>query len=77
MHQRKALSRQLLSVAEHSAGEVPLVETTSATVTQLVDEQAVENLPLNNRDLTQLAVLQPGVIKSPAGRGTFGRAATR
>jgi hypothetical protein len=53
-------------------GEVPLVETTSATVTQLVDEQAVENLPLNNRDLTQLAVLQPGVIKSPAGRGTFG-----
>jgi hypothetical protein len=53
-------------------GEAPLIETTSATVTQLVDERAVENLPLNNRDLTQLAVLQPGVIKSPAGRGTFG-----
>jgi hypothetical protein len=53
-------------------GEAPLIETTSATVTQLVDSQAVESLPLNNRDLTQLAVLQPGVIKSPAGRGTFG-----
>lgn len=53
-------------------GEVPLVETTTATVSQLVDQQKVETLPLNNRDLTQLAVLQPGVIKSPAGRGTFG-----
>src|SRR3989338_3623854 len=53
-------------------GEAPLIETTSATVSQLVDERAVETLPLNNRDLTQLAVLQPGVIKSPAGRGTFG-----
>ena len=53
-------------------GEAPLIETTSATVSQLVDAQKVESLPLNNRDLTQLAVLQPGVIKSPAGRGTFG-----
>jgi hypothetical protein len=47
------------------------VETTSATVTQLVDERKVEELPLNNRDLTQLAYLQPGVIKSSAGRGVF------
>jgi hypothetical protein len=53
-------------------GEASLVETTTATVTQLVDEKRVEELPLRDRDLTQLAFLQPGVIKSPAGRGVFG-----
>ena len=46
-------------------GEAPLVETSSATVSQLVDAQRVEDLPLNNRDLTQLSFLQPGVIKIP------------
>jgi hypothetical protein len=46
-------------------GEAPLVETTTATVSQLVDEKRVAELPLNNRDLTQLAFLQPGVVKSP------------
>lgn len=46
-------------------GEAPLVETNSATVSQLVDAKKVEDLPLNNRDLTQLSFLQPGVIKIP------------
>jgi hypothetical protein len=46
-------------------GEAPLVETTTATVANLVDEKRVEDLPLNNRDLTQLAFLQPGVVQSP------------
>ena len=65
---------QVGNVAEQVTvtGEVSLIETTTATVTQLIDAQKVEDLPLNNRDLTQLAVLQPGVIKIPAGRGTFG-----
>jgi hypothetical protein len=53
-------------------GEVSQVETTSATVSQLVDEKQIQDIPLQGRDLTQLAVLQPGVIKSPAGHGTFG-----
>ena len=51
--------------------EASPVETKSATVTHLVDEQQVEELPVLNRDLTQLAFLQPGVIKSPAGQGVF------
>ena len=50
-------------------GEAPMIETTSATVTQLVDEKRVEDLPLNNRDLTQLTFLQPGVLKVPRARG--------
>lgn len=47
------------------------VETSSATVSHLVDEKQVSELPVINRDLTQLAFLQPGVIKSPAGQGVF------
>src|SRR3989441_10206573 len=52
-------------------GDVTQVETTTATVSNLVDEKKVADLPLNGRDLTQLSFLQPGVIKSPAGAGAF------
>ena len=45
-------------------GEVALVETTTATVSNLVSEREVADLPLNNRDLNQLALLQPGVLRS-------------
>ena len=51
--------------------ETAQVETTTATVSNLVDEKKVNDLPLNGRDLTQLSFLQPGVIKSPAGAGAF------
>lgn len=51
--------------------EASQVETKSATVSHLVDEEQVAELPVINRDLTQLAFLQPGVIKSPAGQGVF------
>ena len=43
-------------------GEAPLVETTNASVSYLVDDTKMRELPLNGRDYTQLAVLQPGVI---------------
>ena len=52
-------------------GAAPLVEVTSATVSNLVDARRVEDLPLVNRDLTQLTFLQPGVIKIPTS-GTQG-----
>ncbi|MPY90917.1 MAG: TonB-dependent receptor plug domain-containing protein [Luteitalea sp.] len=52
--------------------EAALIETTSATVSNLIDSQRVEELPLNNRDLTQLTYLQPGIIKMPrTGGGVF------
>jgi len=47
------------------------VETSTATVSNLIDQVKVENLPLVNRDLTQLAFLQPGVLKIPSS-GTQG-----
>ncbi len=50
-------------------GEAPLIETTSATESNLVDSQRVEQLPLNNRDLTQLTYLQLGVVRMPRIQG--------
>ena len=46
-------------------GEASFVETTTATVSNLVDEKKVTEIPLNNRDLNGLAFLQPGVLKAP------------
>ena len=54
-------------------GDAPLIETTSATVSNLINSQQVEDLPLVNRDLTQLTFLQPGVVKIPSSgdQGVF------
>ncbi len=55
-------------------GDAPLIETTSATVSTLINSKKVEDLPLVNRDLTQLTFLQPGVVKIPSSgtQGVFG-----
>src|SRR5215510_15135315 len=53
------------------------VETTGSTISGLVDEKKIRDLPLNGRDLAQLVLLQPGVVNSRSsvqssntGRGT-------
>src|SRR5262245_13147098 len=51
-------------------GDVSEVETTTATVANLVDEKRVSAIPLNNRDLTQLAYFTPGVLKVPTVAST-------
>src|SRR5262249_39760454 len=40
---------------------VPTVETTSAEVSNVVTENLISQIPLNARDIQQLAVLNPGV----------------
>jgi len=58
----------------------PNVETTSSTISATVEQKTVVDLPLNGRDWTQLATLQPGVISvraqasnaSTANRGNRG-----
>jgi carboxypeptidase family protein len=40
---------------------IPAIETTSSEVAQVMDEQIIQNIPLNARDLQQLSVIQPGV----------------
>jgi len=47
--------------------EVPLVDTTSGTISGLVDRERLQTLPLNGRDFGQLALLQPGVMANANG----------
>ena len=44
------------------SAEAALVETTTASVAALVDQEMIRDLPLNGRDFIQLAALQEGVI---------------
>ena len=46
-------------------GEASAVNTTSGELSYLVDERAIEELPLNGRNYTDLALLQPGVVAYP------------
>ena len=44
----------------------PLVETTTGSISNVVTEEQLGSLPLNGRDFSQLALLQPGVVVSRA-----------
>jgi outer membrane receptor protein involved in Fe transport len=59
------LSEQLTVTAE-----APLVETTTSMVSNLVTQQQLQTLPLNGRDFSQLALLQPGVVMSRGSANT-------
>jgi hypothetical protein len=54
----------------------PLVETSSSTLSATVEGKAIVDLPLNGRDWTLLATLQPGVIAVRA-QATTGNSANR
>ena len=45
----------------------PLVDTTDTTLSQVVDRQLVEELPLNGRDFGKLVALTPGVTVEGSG----------
>ncbi|HWP84345.1 MAG TPA: carboxypeptidase regulatory-like domain-containing protein [Terriglobia bacterium] len=47
--------------------EAPLVDTSSGTVSGLVDRERLQALPLNGRDFGQLALLEPGVLPNLNG----------
>ena len=53
-------------------GEAPTVELTSSAVTAEVNSLTVRELPLNGRDWSSLAVLQPGTIGIRTQLGTTG-----
>lgn len=46
---------------------VPLVETASTTLSQIVDRKLVQELPLNGRDFGKLVALTPGVTVEGSG----------
>jgi Carboxypeptidase regulatory-like domain/TonB-dependent Receptor Plug Domain/TonB dependent receptor len=47
--------------------DVPLVETSSTTLSQVVDRRLVQELPLNGRDFGKLVALTPGVTVEGSG----------
>src|SRR5215813_7978667 len=48
------------------SGEVNEIDSTTSTVSGLVAEQPLTELPLNGRDLFKAAVLEPGVAPTPS-----------
>jgi hypothetical protein len=50
------------SIAVTVEGGAPMVDTTDATVSTVVDRQFAENLPLNGRSFQTLIYLTPGVV---------------
>lgn len=52
--------------------EAPLVDTSSSTVSSLVDEKQIQNLPLNGHSFDQLITLTPGVASSSAAFSASG-----
>src|SRR5260370_5855889 len=52
------------------AAEAPVMETTTAAMSSLVDDRSIRDLPLNGRSYDQLALLQPGVVTVGAGQAS-------
>jgi len=48
-------------------GDAPLVETQPSAVSSVVDRRAIEEMPLNGRRFTDLALLTPGAVQDPRG----------
>ena len=62
-------------------GEVPVIETSTITVGQTIEQRTVQEIPLNGRHFVDLALLTPGTVIPPAngfltaplrGQGAFG-----
>lgn len=60
-----ALEVGALTEAVSVSGTAPAVNTRTGELSYLVDARAIENLPLNGRNYTDLAFLQPGVTPYP------------
>ena len=50
------------------SAELPMMNTVSSTVSQVVDTKAVESMPLNGRSFWQLTQLTPGAAYTPGGQ---------
>ncbi len=57
----------LISETVMLTGNVPLIETTNDTLGGTLSNRAINDLPLNGRDFTNLVVLRPGIVRYPGG----------
>ena len=48
--------------------EAPIIETTSGSLSGVVEEKQIQDLPLNGRNITELALLEPGVNRYQGAR---------
>ncbi|MSO19443.1 MAG: TonB-dependent receptor [Acidobacteria bacterium] len=58
------LTMKVGSVSEQVTvtGEAPLVDVSTSNVSGVVEERRIQELPLNGRDFSQLALVQPGAV---------------
>ncbi|MFL6417621.1 MAG: carboxypeptidase regulatory-like domain-containing protein [Bryobacteraceae bacterium] len=56
---------------EVSGSSVPAINLTDAQISNVVDQQRIETLPLITRDPYQLVLLSPGVQQAPSASGGF------
>ncbi|HVL68198.1 MAG TPA: TonB-dependent receptor [Vicinamibacterales bacterium] len=54
-----------LSIVDVVTGEVPVINTATSELSYLVTSAQIEQIPLNGRNYTDLALLQPGVNAFP------------
>ncbi|HEY2458027.1 MAG TPA: carboxypeptidase regulatory-like domain-containing protein [Candidatus Acidoferrum sp.] len=61
--------------------QIPLVDTSTTSVGQVINDKTVQDIPLNGRHFTDLSLLTPGTVTPPAngflsaplrGQGSFG-----
>ncbi len=66
-----ALTVGTVTQAVSVTSQAPLVDTTSQTVSSLVDDRRIVDLPLNGRNVMSLAELVPGIlsVKAPESLG--------
>ena len=62
-HLAVAGAKETINVSEAPA----LVDTRPSSVSSVIDERAISDLPLNGRRFTDLALLTPGVTQDPRG----------
>ncbi len=62
-HLSLAGARETVTVS----GAPPMVETVPSAVSAVIDERAINDLPLNGRRFTDLSLLAPGVTQDPRG----------
>ena len=48
------------------SADLPAIDNTTSTVSGLVPERSLTDLPLNGRDLFKAAILEPGVLPTPS-----------